>query len=162
MSSCIHACVHRCTHSCANSYGSFLAMWSVCEPFRKLSGSSESARGGGRRWKRKDRRLKCRFRATLEPRKHLSLLAHITPTPSPLPSFLSSPLLLLFTFSPSSIFGIHRFSSSRHSCLSCFYHSPASRSPCLSIYLALRLTLGLLEYRAKGYPSVTDCLDFTE
>lgn len=40
---------------------------------RKLSASSESvARGWW--WKRKDRRLKCRFRATLEPRKHLNLL----------------------------------------------------------------------------------------
>jgi len=105
-------------------------------------------------WKRKDRRLKCRFRATLEPRKHLSPLTRITSTPPPLPSFLTLPLLR-FTFSPSSTFGIHRFSSSWYSCLSCLLCFPCA-SP---IYLALSLTLRLLEYRPKGY-SVTD-LDFT-
>lgn len=117
--SCIHACVHRCTHPCANSYGSFLAMRSVCEPFESSWVPAGPCGREKRGWKRKDRRLKCRFRATLEPRKHLSPLARITPTPSPLPSFLTLPLLLRFTFSPSSTFGIHRFSSSRHSCLSC-------------------------------------------
>lgn len=112
---------------------------------RKLSASSESVLGGWW-WKRKDRRLKCRFRATLEPRKHLNLPcshshAFIFSRAHPKP-----PLLLRFTFShPRSL-----ASSVSHLLDTRVFVPLTAVLPLVScvpdppIYLALRLTLGLL------------------
>lgn len=86
---------------------------SVCEPRSKALGlQSESVLRGNRGGKRKDRRLKCRFRATLKPRKRLSpLLASLSRLLLTLFSYYPAAIHLL-QFSPSSTFGIRRFSSS--------------------------------------------------
>lgn len=78
--SCIHTYIHTQMHTlpCEATEA-----FSRCGVFASRSKALRFQRVRTERgwwWKRKDRRLKCRFRATLEPRKYLSPLTRVTPT----------------------------------------------------------------------------------
>lgn len=140
------------THPCANSYGSFLAMRSVCEPFESSRvpaspcerGKGSDGNGRIEGWNADSARLSS-LESTSVP-----LLASL-----PLPHLLLFPLSLLYPYYYDSPFPHPRSLASTlphplamsfvplvpWSCLSCPLYVP--------IYLVLRFTLGLLEYRSK-------------
>lgn len=131
----MHTYIHTDMHTCLCEQLRKLSRDAEClQAVRKLSGFQRVRTSQGRGWKRLDRRLKCRFRATLEPRKHLSPLARITSTPSLL---FPLSLLLRFTFSPILDLWHPPFLI----LLALMSFVPLAMVLCLPIYLALRGSL---------------------
>lgn len=105
---------------------------------RKLSGSRKPR---GRRQQRKDGRLKCRFHATLEPRKRLWPLLTYLPVLAPLSRLPHPPTTPFRSTSPRSVFPPFSFPP---------YGSTRSSSDLLSALQLSRLGYRISSYRSCG------------
>lgn len=161
----IYSCIHTCMRIYTDAHihvRTATEAFSRCEVFasrsKALGFQRVRAAGEKRRWKRKDRaemQIPRDSRSSKAPQSPCSHHSH-TFSSSLFPYFTLTTTIYLFPILDlwHLPFLILSFLVFRVSC-----HGLASRPLCFPIYLALRLTLGLLEYHPGGYPPVTDCLD---